>query len=135
MIRRFGIDTSIMVRLLTGDPSDLFARCVARLLALHEIGELFASNQVIGEAYIAVQHHYGVRKGDAREALFRVLSSGLVHPLDGQPVLEQLTQSEGCGLFDRLIALEYRRRGLTTLTLDLRMSRLDDVRSLLANEA
>lgn len=36
MTPRFGIDTSILVRLATGDPQDLYARCVARLTALIE---------------------------------------------------------------------------------------------------
>lgn len=66
MIRRFGIDTSILVRLLTGEPREDFLDCVAGLISLveHEGSEIFASNQVIGEAYVAVQHHYGVSKSE-----------------------------------------------------------------------
>ena len=68
MTRRFGIDTSVLVRLLTGEPAEDFAYCVTKLSALVEEdgAEIFASNQVIGEAYVAVQHHYGVSKADAR---------------------------------------------------------------------
>ena len=68
MTPRFGIDTSVLVRLLSGDPAADFERCVSRLNALVEDdgAEVFASNQVIGEAYVAVQHHYGVSKADAR---------------------------------------------------------------------
>ena len=64
MIRRFGIDTSVLVRLLTGEPAEDFTYCVRKLSALVEEdgAEIFASNQVIGEAYVAVQHHYGVSK-------------------------------------------------------------------------
>ena len=64
MIRRYGIDTSVLVRLLTGDPEKDFQYCVNRLRALidEQGSEIFASNQVVGEAYIAVQHHYGVSK-------------------------------------------------------------------------
>ena len=36
MTRRFGIDTSILVRLLTGDPEDGYSRCVRKLTALIE---------------------------------------------------------------------------------------------------
>lgn len=58
MTRRFGIDTSILVRLLTRDPEADFEYCVGRLqTVLDADGEVFASNQVIGEAYVAVQHH------------------------------------------------------------------------------
>ena len=45
-----------------------------------EQAEIFASNQVVGEAYIALQHHYGISKPDARNALNQVLTSGLISP-------------------------------------------------------
>ena len=82
MTARYGIDTSILVRLATGDPEDGFEHCVRKLTALIERddAEVFASNQVIGEAYVALQHHYGVSKPDARAALASVLKSGLVAP-------------------------------------------------------
>jgi hypothetical protein len=51
----------------TGDPEDGFEHCVRKLTALIERddAEVFASNRVIGEAYVALQHHYGVSKPDA----------------------------------------------------------------------
>ena len=126
MTARFGIDTSILVRLATGDPEDGFEQCVRRLTALIERddAEIFASNQVIGEAYIALQHHYGVSKSDARSALASVLRSGLVGPLNGAAVIAALEAQTGCGLLDRLIADDYRRAELTTLTLDRKMAAL-----------
>ena len=129
MTRRYGIDTSILVRLLTGEPAADFDYCVAKLSGLVEdsAAEIFASNQVIGEAYVAVQHHYGVTQADARSALIDVLRSGLVAPLNGTTVIEALKASEGPGLFDRLIADDYRRVGLETVTLDHRMSDLPQV--------
>ena len=132
MTRRFGIDTSVLVRLLTGDPAADFAYCVSKLSALvkEDRSEIFASNQVIGEAYVAVQHHYGVSKADARTGLLDVLRSGLVSPLNGYSVFLALETSEGLGLFDRLIADEYSRAGLEILTLDRKMVSLSDVRRL-----
>ena len=132
MIRwRIGIDTSILVRLITGSPSDLYLYCVERLNALVISGaEVFASNQVIGEAYIAVQHHYGVSDADARVELLNTFRSGLVAPLNGQAVIEALSASGSPGLFDRLIADDYARAGLETLTLDRRMTSLPDARLL-----
>ena len=125
MTRRFGIDTSILVRLLTGDPEEGFRQCVAALTALVEGGaEVFASNQVVGESYVAVQHHYGVSKGEARSALTNVLKSGLVSPLNGASVLAAIEAKGGCGLLDRLIADVYHRGDLCTLTLDERMAKL-----------
>ncbi len=131
MTRRFGIDTSVLVRLVTGVPEADFDYCVARLSALvEEDGELFASNQVIGEAYVAVQHHYGVSKVDARAALVDVLRSGLVAPLNGRSAIAALEASGGPGVFDRLIADGYSREGLEVLTLDRKMAGLAEVRRL-----
>ena len=125
MTMRCGIDTSILVRLVTGQPTEAFEYCVSRLSALVEDGaEIFASNQVIGEAYVAIQHHYGVSRQDARAGLSNAFRSGLVTPLNGQSVLTALTASEHPGLFDRLIDDDYSRAGLKALTLDRRMARL-----------
>ena len=132
MTQRFGIDTSILVRLLTGEPASDFEYCVVRLseLVQQSSNEIFASNQVIGEAYVAVQHHYGVTKGDARSGLMDVLQSGLVSPLNGRPVIDALAAPEHPGLFERLIADDYQRAGLETLTLDPRVSRLPQTRRI-----
>jgi len=132
MTPRYGIDTSILVRLATGDPEDGFEHCVRALTALikRDDAQVFASNQVIGEAYIALQHHYGVSKRDARDALGTVLKSGLLGPLNGAAVFAALEADTGCGLLDRLIADEYRRSGLITLTLDRKMAALPQARRL-----
>ncbi|HEX4944415.1 MAG TPA: PIN domain-containing protein [Usitatibacteraceae bacterium] len=129
---RFGIDTSILVRLATGDPEREFDMCVRKLSALvkGDSAEVFASNQVIGETYIALQHHYGVPKAEARAALASVLRSGLVSPFSGAGVFASLETHAGCGLLDRLIADDYRRAGLVTLTLDRRMAALPQARHL-----
>ena len=131
MTRRFGIDTSVLVRLLTRHPEAEFEHCVSRLHELVDEGdEVFASNQVIGEAYVAVQHHYGVSKDDARASLRDALRSGLVAPLNGRSVIAALEATGGPGLFDRLIADGYIREGLEVLTLDRQMAGLADVRRL-----
>ena len=131
MIRRYGIDTSVLMRLLIGEPVKEFEYCVKGLRALiEEDGEIFASNQVVGEAYVAVQHHYGVSKTAARASLLDVLHSGLVSPLNGRSVVEALQTSRGAGLLDRLIADDYGRSGMEILTLDRKMAALADVRRL-----
>ena len=124
--RRYGVDTSILVRLVAREPQADFERCLSRLSALvDERGcEMFASNQAIGEAYAALIHHYHLSSAVARAGLHDTLTSGLVAPLNGQEVLDALTASTGPGLFDRLIANDYARAGLETLTLDRRMATL-----------
>jgi hypothetical protein len=59
-----------------------------------------------------------------------VLRSGLVRPLNGPSVLAALEATTGCGLLDRLIADDYRRAELTTLTLDRKMAALPKARRL-----
>lgn len=132
MTPRFGIDTSVLVRLAVGEPERDFQRCIEELRVLVEDqgGEIFASNQVIGEAYVTIQHHYGVSDADARGVLIDVLTSGLVAPLNGQAVVLALQTRDSPGLFDRLIADDYSRVGLETLTLDTQMANLPNVRGL-----
>jgi predicted nucleic acid-binding protein len=126
MTPRYGIDTSVLVRLATGVPAADFQRTVHNLTALVEKdgAQIVASNQVIGESYIALQHHYGAGKLDARVALAGVLQSGLVEALHGQSTLDALAAIKGCGLMDRLIASEYAMGSCVTLTLDKKMAKL-----------
>ena len=132
MIRqRIGIDTSILVRLVTGEPPDIHTYCLERLSELVAGGvEVLASNLVIGETYVTTQRHYGASKEDARAGLLDALTSGLVAPLNGAAVLEALSTTGGPGLFDRLIADDYSHAGLVTLTLDRQMASLPTTRLL-----
>ena len=129
MTQRYGIDTPVLVRLVTGDPEPDFERCVneLRVMIEEQDAEVFASNQVIGEAYIVLQHHYGISASDARSALADTLTSGIVAPLNGQSVVLALQASGGPGVFDRLIADGYSHAGLETLTFDRQMASLPSV--------
>lgn len=129
----YGIDTSVFVRLLTGHPQVEFEATVDALFKLLTASpsiEVLVSNQVIGEAYIALQFHYKVSKSDARQALYSVLSAGTVTPLNGAPVLAILKEDGGCGLVDRLIEQDYAARGAMVLTNDRRMAKLPSARLL-----
>ena len=128
----YGIDTSILVRLVTREPQADFERSVSRLSALVEDQgcEIFASNQVVGEAYAALMHHYGISSVNARATLLDVLTSGLVAPLNGRTVIEALRSQTGPGLFDRLIIDDYSHAGLEVLTLDRKMANLPGARAL-----
>ena len=133
MNHRYGIDTSVFVRLLTGDPDSDYRktlRAFEKRLAAEPQAEFFVSNQVIGEAYIALQHHYGIAKDTAKAALHDVLTSGLCSPLNGAAVLISLKDQAGCGLLDRLIADDYARRGLKVLTNDRKMAALPEAEKL-----
>ena len=79
MTQRFWIDTSILVRLVTGEPPRVFDEAAAAVTRMveREHATLFVSNMVIGETYIALQRHYAVSKPDAKAALSSVMTNGL----------------------------------------------------------
>ena len=86
----YGLDTSIFIRLLTGHPESDFKKTVSALKKLHDMDpatELVVSNQVIGEAYVTLQHHYEISKADARTAILHLFSNGSLAPLNGQSVI------------------------------------------------
>lgn len=123
----FGIDTSVFLRLLTGHPESDFEATVLALKRVqdrHPTSELVVSNQVIGEAYIVLQHFYGISKRDARGAMIDLFASGNVAPLNGKPVIELLRSAVGAGLMDRLIAQGYQHEQVAVLTRDKKMTRL-----------
>jgi predicted nucleic acid-binding protein len=133
MNERCGIDTSILVRLVTGLPEKDFEETLDALSAMveKEGAQLVASSMVIGEAYMAIQHHYGVSKADTRAGLISALTSGLVKPVHGGATLAVIAQAaKGCGLMDRLIAHDYAQSKSTVLTLDRKMANLPGAKRL-----
>lgn len=128
-----GVDTSVLVRLASGHPAELFERAVARLTRLLERGEfdrLEAGSLVVAEAYFALQHHYQIEPPEARRALHSVLTSGLVHAARGDEVLDALAARAEPGLVDRLVRIEDAHDGRSSLTLDRKMARLPGCRLL-----
>jgi predicted nucleic acid-binding protein len=131
MSKAYAIDTSLFERLLTGRPIEEAERVLSEMLTLQKSGHKFlVSSMVIGEAYIAVQHHYGLGKKEVRGAILDLLTSGLTTALDGSEVLDILRSTTGAGLMDRLIALQGQKFQLTTLTLDRKMASLANCEKL-----
>jgi predicted nucleic-acid-binding protein len=117
----FGIDTSVMVRLLVGEPADLTAKASARLLEAHRLRQsVIVSDLVIGEAYHALKYHYDIEPAHIRQAMATMLTSGMVQPEPGSAVMAVLQDKATgkAGFVDRLIAARYGADGRTTLTLD-----------------
>lgn len=127
MTQRYAIDTSILVRLVAGLPQDQFESTVdaLQILVQEEGMSLLATEMVIGEAYSALQHHYGLSKADVRKGLHDALTSGLVAPARGQAVLDVIkAAAKGCGLLDRLILHDAQMQQMNVQTLDRKMARL-----------
>ena len=122
-----GVDTSVLVRLLTGCPEPLAAAAKEFLFEMETAGTpVFVSNLVIAEAYFACQHHYGISKRDVLDGLLSLLSQPTfqVH----QDLLELLAlpglETAKPGFLDRLIHAEYTQSGLPLVTFEKAATRL-----------
>jgi predicted nucleic acid-binding protein len=125
-----GLDTSVVVRLLSGLPERQASTARARLEQSLDQGEtVLVTDLAVAEAYHALHHHYGVPKAEARELLRRFLSSGVVR-LEPETSLAALEPSSGAGLVDRLIHSRHRAQGAVTLTFEQRQSRLEGAERL-----
>ena len=77
-----GLDTSVVLRLLLGEPADQAERAVGFLDGLLRKGHhAVVSDLVVAESYFALQHHYGVSKQDALLGLRRLLADGEIGSL------------------------------------------------------
>ena len=122
----YGIDTSVLVRLLTGRPAEDFNYALARLTQLRaaQPTPIVVSSLVVAEAYAVLQHHYRLTKEGSRTVLRDAFVSGLLAPSPGSGADEALNAPSDPGLADRLIAIDYTRHGQITLTLDRKMAAL-----------
>ena len=113
-----GLDTSVVLRLLTGEPQDLAVVAKQRLEQAHaENDSVMVSDIVLAEAYYALVYHYKKDKNEARQLLQRMAISGTVQ-VDPVQSLAALEPAAGAGLVDRLILNRYRSMQATTLTFD-----------------
>lgn len=70
---RYGADTSIILRVLTGQPSSLAAVVRTRLESLWLSGAILdVCDLVVSETYFALQHSYGLTKESALNALLKL---------------------------------------------------------------
>jgi len=132
---RSSLDTSVIMRLLTGQPLDL-ATAASRYMAETEQADakVFVSNLVILEAYFACQRHYGMAKDAVLTGLQRLLSmpTFVVHPQ-----LLPLLATEGLatakpGFLDRLIHAEATTARLPLVTFKKAAARLPNTQFLKA---
>ena len=122
---RIGLDTSVALRLLVGEPEDQ-AQAARRAVDKH--GGV-ASDLVVGETYYALRHHYAVSHALAISQLLallrdepRIVGSGVA-----ARVLADAAGG-GPGLLDRLIHADYGREDVLTYTFDREAARLEGAR-------
>ncbi len=132
---RVGLDTSVLLRLLTGEPEPLAAVAARRVEASLRAGDtVLVSDLVVSEAYFALQHHFGLSKAQAIDVLQEFLSkSGALAAGSADRILatHNLAVAQP-GLVDRLIHAEYIRVADMMLTFEKSAARLTGSRVLRA---
>jgi predicted nucleic acid-binding protein len=122
-----GLDTSVVLRLLVGEPAEQADRALNYLTSHRAKGSICSVNDlVVTEAYYALCSYYAVPKREALQLLIEFLSSGEVCPLGkALEVLEQtLVSSSKPGFVDRLIHAHYQSDQAGLVTFEKAASRL-----------
>jgi len=121
------VDTSVVLRLLTGEPSnqaEIARRQLERLDTKVHVDAL-----VVGESYYALRHHYQVPHVAAVDALLALLSS---ERLGTNPcvrdALANARDTHEPGVMDRLILAQAFGEDRELLTFDQRLARLEGTR-------
>ena len=129
----FGLDTSVVLRLLTGQPVELAGHALKRYQDGMAAGDDFAVSDVVAtETYYAIQHHYGKTKEEALAALksfSRAEGVSFSQGFDEAMALPRLHKANP-GFVDRMLAADYRSRGMTTLSCEKSFARLPDAEVL-----
>ncbi len=110
-----GLDTSVIVRLLSGAPAELAATALRYLLDRRRAGDrVLVSDMVLAEAYYALQHHYGISKREALAAFREFRTTSVVEA--SAEMMEVLAtpglESAKPGFIDRVIYHNYLRSGV-----------------------
>jgi predicted nucleic-acid-binding protein len=130
---KVGLDTSVLLRLLAGEPCSLAALAARRVEASLLAGDtVLVSDLVVSEAYFALQYHFGLSKAQAIGVLRDFLrQSGVVAAGAAPGILAtpNLAVAQP-GLVDRLIHAEYTRVGGEMLTFEKSAARLPGARVL-----
>ncbi len=122
-----GMDTSYLLRLLTGAPRNLAAAALVRYQKAVEDGDSFFVNDVVvTEAYYALQHHYGKSKEEAINALRRISEDDAINFSEGFMSVIRMPNlaSASPGFLDRVLVADYRARGQITLSCEKSFRRL-----------
>ena len=120
-----GLDTSVVVRLLVGEPVDQALTAQSAIEGAPR-GSIVVSDLVIGESYFALRHHYEVPHRKAIAALAAMVSDPRIRCMGvaGRVLAAMPDRESGAGLMDRLIHGGYEVEDMTLLTFDRGAARL-----------
>ena len=126
-----GLDTSVVLRLLTGEPKDqadaaseFFEDLVGRGI------RPCVSDQVVSETYFALCYHYEAPKSEALKVLNAFVNGGEVACLgvSGEILKQANLAKTSPGFVDRVIHAQYRAAGAAGMvTFEKSATRLPDV--------
>lgn len=125
----FGLDTSVVLRLLTGQPQDLAERALKRYQdGVAEDDDFYVSDIVASEVYYAIQHHYGKTKEEALAALNGFATGdGISFSQNFAAAINTPNlHKANPGFVDRLLASGYRSQGQITLSCEKSFKNLAD---------
>lgn len=128
-----GLDTSVVLRLLLGQPADQAARAVGFLDELSRGGHrAVVSDLVVAEVYFALQHHYDVSKQDALMGLRRLFAEGEIEPIGAVAEVFAVNglASAKPGFIDRLIHAAYASAADEMVSFEKAARKLKSVRVL-----
>lgn len=127
---RYSLDTTFLIRLLTGDPVPQF-HLAAGFLQKCELEEDVAEvlDLVLAEAYFALQYHYGFPKDAALKSLYQFVQQPVVAV--SQHALEILSlsglSSANPGFVDLLIHGSSRTKNCKLVTFEKKARKLEGV--------
>jgi predicted nucleic-acid-binding protein len=127
------LDTSVVLRLLVGEPATQFQIAIQFLTdQLSKKIEVFVGNQVLSEAYFALQYYYKIPKAEALEMLHGFTTgSGITTTKVAEDVLALSNlASAKPGFVDRLIHGESLSTGHTLVTFEKAARKLSDTQVL-----
>ena len=124
---RSALDTSVVMRLLTGQPTDLATAARSYMAEIERSGgKVFVSNLVVMEVYFACQHHYGMSKAEVLAGLLALFAipTFVVHPQLASLLSMPNLASAKPGFLDRLIHAEAAAVHLPLVTFETAAARL-----------
>lgn len=130
---RFGLDTSVVLRLLMGTPeAEAAAARVFIASVTEQRGECVISDVAVAESFFALKTHYGVDDERAARALIELGRARPMHiSAAATRALDTVVQrSAGAGFVDRLIHAGYQSDLAGLVTFDRKAARLSGAQLL-----
>ena len=125
----FGLDTSVVLRLLTGEPPELAAHALERYQQGIANGDDFAVSDVVAaETYYALQHHYNKTKEESLAALMMFSGDeGISFSPDFMAAIKTPNiHKANPGFVDRMLVSGYTSKSQITLSCEKSFRRLPD---------